>query len=140
MSAPQRGSRGRPVGLPKTGGRRKGTPNRATSILQDKLTDLGCDPAEELVRIAQHPKTPTESKIHIYSTLLPYVYPKRKLLEDSQEERATVNVQAMSPEEALDLARDLISVLGPRAAAPPASSPPLVEDESQQSVGQTDDQ
>lgn len=49
MSAQQGGSGGRAIGLPKTGGRQKGTPNRATAVLKDKLAALGCDPAEELV-------------------------------------------------------------------------------------------
>jgi hypothetical protein len=86
------GRGGRPSGLPKTGGRQKGTPNRATSELKQKLAALGCDPAEELVKIAQNHKTPDESKIQIYSTLLPYVYPKRKPMEDSNDESLVINV------------------------------------------------
>jgi hypothetical protein len=86
------GAGGRPVGLPKTGGRQKGTPNRATAVLRDKLAALGCDPAEELVKIAQNSKTTDESKIQIYSTLLPYVYPKHKPIEISNEESLVVNI------------------------------------------------
>jgi hypothetical protein len=92
MSQQQGGSGGRPAGLPKTGGRQKGTPNRATAVLKDKLAALGCDPVEELAKIAQNPKTTVESKIQIYSTLLPYVYPKRKPMEDSNEEPIVINV------------------------------------------------
>jgi hypothetical protein len=124
------GTGGRPVGLPKTGGRQKGTPNRATAVLRDKLAALGCDPAEELVRIAQNPKTKDESKVQIYSSLLPYVYPKRKPVDDSDEERVTANGHAISPEEALDLARDLIAVFTSRAAAQRALTTPEIDDES----------
>lgn len=131
MSAPRAGSGGRPVGLPKTGGRRAGTPNRATLTLREKLAALGCDPAEELVKIAQDSKTPVESKVHIYSNLMPYLYPKRKLTEDSDKEDGSDNLQAISPQEAVDLARDLISIFGPRAEAQrvhESESNPLVEE------------
>jgi hypothetical protein len=134
------GKGGRPVGLPKTGGRKKGTHNRATVVLKDKLATLACDPAEELVKIARNPKTPAESKVQIYSTLLPYVYPKRKPVDDSDEERVTVNGQAISPEEALDLARDLIAVFSPRAAAQPELSTPVIEDEPHPSVEEKGDE
>jgi hypothetical protein len=127
------GKGGRPIGLQKTGGRKKGTPNRATVVLRDKLAALGCDPAEELVTIAQNPETSVHSKVQIYSTLLPYVYPKRKLVDDSDEERVTVKGQALSKEEALDLARDLIAVLSSPAAQRELSTP-VIEDERKPSV------
>lgn len=41
------------MGLPKTGGRKNGTPNRSTLVLREKLAALGCDPVEELVKIAR---------------------------------------------------------------------------------------
>ncbi len=119
---------GRPLGLPKTGGRTKGTPNRATVVLKEKLAALGCDPAEELVKIAQDSKTLVESKVQIYSTLMPYLYPKRKLSDDSDEERM-INVQAISTEEALELARDLISLFSSPAAAHRELSNPVIESE-----------
>ena len=50
------GKGGRPPGLPKTGGRAKGTPNRATAALKEKLAALGYDPVDELVKIAQIPR------------------------------------------------------------------------------------
>ena len=34
---------GRPKGLPKSGGRKKGTPNRPTASLRDRLIGLNCD-------------------------------------------------------------------------------------------------
>jgi hypothetical protein len=133
------GGGGRPIGLPKTGGRKRGTPNRATVVLREKLAALGCDPAEELVKIAQDSKTLVESKVHIYSTLMPYLYPKRKLIDDSDEERGSVNVQAISPEEALELARDLISQLTP-AAAPRELLNPVIEGGPNPSVEERGDE
>ena len=43
----------RPKGLPKTGGRVKGAPNRSTLEVQELLARLDCDPIEGMVLIAQ---------------------------------------------------------------------------------------
>jgi hypothetical protein len=134
------GGGGRPIGLPKTGGRKRGTPNRATVVLREKLAALGCDPAEELVKIAQDSKTTAESRVHIYSTLMPYLYPRRKLIDDSDEERMSLNMQAISPEEALELARDLISVLSSPAVAQREPSNPVIEGGPNQSVEERGDE
>lgn len=40
----------RPKGLPKTGGRLLGTPNKKTELVAKKLAKLGCDPIKGLVR------------------------------------------------------------------------------------------
>jgi hypothetical protein len=86
------GNPGRPAGLPKTGGRKKGTPNKATRALIEELAEIGCDPLRELARIAQNEKTPLEFRVRIYSDLLPYLYPKRKPTDDSREEQTIINV------------------------------------------------
>ena len=71
----------RPRGLPKTGGRVSGTPNKKTDELAAKLADLGCDPIEGLARIAEDPATKPELKIRCYAELAQYVHPKRKAME-----------------------------------------------------------
>jgi len=91
MSASVAGG-GRPKGLPKTGGRKKGTPNRATVLLGEKLAANGYDPADELMRIAADVRTPLELSVHIHLALLPYIYPKRKPVDDSTREPMTANV------------------------------------------------
>jgi len=115
MTASGSGKGGRPVGLPKTGGRTKGTPNRATSALNEKLEVLGCDPVEGLVKIAQNPNTPVALKVNIFENLLPYVYPKRKSLADSAEGVGGVAVPSMTPEEAMECALYVIAHFGPGA-------------------------
>ena len=134
------GKGGRPPGLPKTGGRTKGTPNRATVVLKEKLAALGCDPAVELVKIGQDFKTQVGLKVQIYTTLMPYAYPKRKLVDDADEEGVTVNRQAISPEEALDLARDLIALLSPLPAAQREVPTPVIEREPNPSVKEQGDE
>lgn len=72
---------GRPVGLPKSGGRAKGTPNRKTQEVANKLYELGCDPIEGMARIAMDNTQPTELRVRCYAELAVYMYPKRKAVE-----------------------------------------------------------
>ena len=86
------GNGGKPIGSPKTGGRRKGTPNRATLALRDKLEALGCDPAIELAKMGMNDKNPGELRERCLNDLLPYVYPKRKPVDVSSEGPSVTNV------------------------------------------------
>jgi hypothetical protein len=83
---------GRPIGLPKTGGRKKGTPNRATLTLVEKLDGVGCDPVVELAKIAMDEKNPIEIRVRCLSEILPYLYPKRKPVDVSTDQSVIFNV------------------------------------------------
>jgi hypothetical protein len=71
-------------GLPKSGGRQRGTPNKRTHELAEKLQELGCDPIEGLARIALSNETAPELKVRCYAELVQYVHPKRKAMELGQ--------------------------------------------------------
>ena len=71
----------RPPGLPKTGGRKPGTPNKQTKAIARKLAKLGCDPIEGLAKIALDPKTEPTLKVRCFAELAQYVYPKRKAVD-----------------------------------------------------------
>ena len=71
----------RPKGLPKTGGRTRGTPNKKSDELLRKLEKLGCDPIEGLATIAMAPETKLDLKVRCYAELAQYVYPKRKAVD-----------------------------------------------------------
>lgn len=75
------GKGGRPRGLPKTGGRKRGTPNKRTLEIADKLAALGCDPIEILASVCMDEKAPLEARIRCAIELASYTYPKRKPLE-----------------------------------------------------------
>ena len=101
---------GRPPGLPKTGGRTKGTPNRSTLALQEKLAAWGCDPEEELVKLARDFKTERGLKVSIYSLLLRYTRPLPKGGGDANE--VTVNESPTTLEDAIKLARYVLERFG----------------------------
>ena len=83
---------GRAKGLPKTGGRRKGTPNRATVSLHEKVATLGYDPIDELITMSRDHKTPLEMRVRIHFEICAYIYPKRKPVDQSIAEPASINV------------------------------------------------
>jgi hypothetical protein len=78
------GGPGRPPGLPKTGGRQKGAPNKSTVALAEKLAALGFDPVELLVAIAVDAKTPIDLQVRICSDLLSYLFPKRRPVDEPE--------------------------------------------------------
>ena len=86
------GKGGKPLGGPKTGGRKKGTPNKATLTIAEKLEALGCDPIEGMARIAMDEKNSPETRGRYYSELAQYLYPKRKAVDVSVEQPTVTNV------------------------------------------------
>jgi hypothetical protein len=67
----------------KTGGRIKGTPNKGTLAVAERLEAIGCDPIEGMARIAMDIKTPIDIRAKLYSELAQYIAPKRKAIEHS---------------------------------------------------------
>ena len=64
----------------KTGGRRRGTPNRLTQSVIERLGSIGCDPIEGMARIAMDAATPIEVRARMFAELAGYVAPKRKAI------------------------------------------------------------
>lgn len=74
----------------KTGGRKKGTPNKKTKELLELMGDYS--PLEALLKIAQDTKTPLDIKVKVNLDLMGYLYPKRKSI-DCQD---MINVQVVN--------------------------------------------
>jgi hypothetical protein len=72
---------GQPPGVPKTGGRKAGTPNRRTLEMASRLADLGVDPLDGIAKLLRAPKTAPELRARLLCELLAYLYPKRKAIE-----------------------------------------------------------
>ena len=69
----------RPLGIPKTGGRKKGTPNRASLALREALLFHEIDIVAELAAVL--PELDLNKRAEILVCLLSYVYPRRKTVE-----------------------------------------------------------
>lgn len=65
----------------KTGGRQKGTPNRSSRIVADRLADLGFDPIAAMVSLAADPSTDPALRGRMAAELAGYVFPKRKAVD-----------------------------------------------------------
>lgn len=73
----------RPNGIPKTGGRKKGTPNKKTQDLEDRLKNLGIDVPSQIVALL--PQLHTEKQADILMGLMAFLYPKWKAVEQQIE-------------------------------------------------------
>ena len=69
----------------KTGGRTKGTPNRVTLDVAERLAALKCDPIEGMARLALDEENPPELRGRMFAELAQYIAPKRKAIEHSAE-------------------------------------------------------
>lgn len=89
------GKGGRPLGLPKTGGRKKGTPNKATLAIAEQLSALGCDPIEILARICMDEKSPLDARIRCAIELSSFLHPKRKPLESPSPQPSNCEMKVL---------------------------------------------
>ena len=75
------------------GGRQKGTPNKATVEVQQRLSELGVDPIEGMARIAMDPEATLELRGRMFAELAAYIAPKRKAVEHTGADGAPITVQ-----------------------------------------------
>ena len=87
--------RGRPKGLPKTGGRKKGSLNKATRVHRAALEQMKIDrtdPMSFFISVMRNPDAPYEEVKAAARELFPYSHPKLAAVEartggKSHEER-----------------------------------------------------
>ena len=69
-------------GHTKIGGRKKGAPNKVTHIrADDLLLQLGINPIQKLIEIAESDEASLDQKINCYKEIAKYTYPRLKLQE-----------------------------------------------------------
>ena len=74
----------------KTGGRKKGTPNKKTTELMELLGDY--NPIVRLIEIAKDENTSLDMQVKINLDLLPYIYPKRKSIDMNSNDMPEVKI------------------------------------------------
>lgn len=74
----------------KTGGRTKGTPNKVTAELRDRLQAIIETAVEELPDLLE--QMPPEEKVKTLTALLPYVVPKLSNVEVSGTDNGAIRV------------------------------------------------
>jgi len=116
----------------KTGGRTKGTPNRKTVEVVERLAALGCDPLEGMAALAMDASNPPELRGRMYAELAAYLYPKRKAVEHSAEDgTASITFSWMRSEDVRSLpSEELTDLVLQRIAdgdVPAADVPQLMD-------------
>lgn len=91
----------RPKGLPKTGGRKPGTPNKRTVVLKEELERVGFDWQVEFQKAYSEAET---YKCKILVDLLPYLTIKLKEQEVGEEETEELS-EDKSTEELLNVVK-----------------------------------
>lgn len=97
------------VGSSKTGGRKKGTPNKRTLAFKETLEERGIDLLGEVLDTAK--RLPERERANLYLNLLPYQYPKRKPTETSPTSLAD-HLNQMNNDQLRELYQDLGRRLG----------------------------
>lgn len=92
---------GRPKGLPKTGGRAKGTPNKRTLARQSKMALSGLTPLEFMLRVLRNPKATMEERMWAADKAAPYMHPKLASVEHSGPAGNPIKVQVESARDTL---------------------------------------
>ena len=67
----------------KTGGRQKGTPNKATTKQAEEIRKSGLTPLQYLMRIVRNPKKDEAVRIEAAKAAAPYVHPRLQAVEHS---------------------------------------------------------
>ena len=108
---------GRQPGTPKTGGRKKGTPNRVTRLIAETLQAEHVDPIIGMARMAKNTKLAPELRFRAYAQLAEYLHPKRKAVELSAPGGGPVELADVSS------AKDRILRRIAEMAQPPTTEP-----------------
>jgi hypothetical protein len=90
----------------KTGGRQKGTPNRKTAEVAERLAALGCDPLEGLARLAMDPANSPELRGRMFAELAQYLHPKRKATELSGPDGGPIQTEGQTELDVSRLSRE----------------------------------
>ncbi|OFZ20071.1 MAG: hypothetical protein A2X94_09155 [Bdellovibrionales bacterium GWB1_55_8] len=93
----------KPTGLPKTGGRKKGTPNKRTVGLQEALESHGLDVVGQLAALL--PQLEVEQRASVLIDLMGFLFPKRKAIESTVVSAEEISLEGMNIEEISKLNR-----------------------------------
>lgn len=86
----------RAKGTPKTGGRKRGTPNKTTSDLKEWITRLINDNVEQVTK--DFKTLSPRDRILVLERLLPYVLPKQQAIAGIIQSDVNVKKEEVKPE------------------------------------------
>src|SRR5438309_1736747 len=66
----------RPAGIPKTGGRKRGVPNKATAAREAEIKAAGVSPLDFMLGVMRNDTNATEMRLEAAAKAAPYVHPR----------------------------------------------------------------
>ena len=66
----------RPAGIPKTGGRKEGTPNKATAAREAEIKASGATPLDFMLGVMRDDGKTVETRLEAAAKAAPYVHPR----------------------------------------------------------------
>ena len=92
---------GRPKGIPKTGGRKAGTPNKLNATARALMEQFGFDPLKGMISIAIDADQEPAIRARMYAELAQYAYPKLRAMELTGAAGGPIAVDVTSEKESL---------------------------------------
>jgi hypothetical protein len=87
----------------KTGGRQKGTPNKLTSEIREKLNDYVYTEIDTLINNID--KIPIEKRLDLLTKILPYTIPKMSNIEVTSDNDINLDIEVSETEKQIILDR-----------------------------------
>ncbi len=72
---------GKKPGVPKTGGRKKGTPNKAVAAKAAEVAASGLTPLDYMLSVLRNENNPADVRLDAANKAAPYVHPKLAAVE-----------------------------------------------------------
>lgn len=99
---------------PKTGGRKKGTPNRATAEKAKKIAESGLTPLDFMLQVMRDPSQEDAVRLDAAKAAAPYVHPKLATIQHTGANGGPIEVKTTETE----LARRALFLLAKAAGDP----------------------
>jgi hypothetical protein len=83
----------------KTGGRRKGTPNKATALRQEAIAASGLAPLAYLLSVLRNEQESYERRFEAAKAAAPYVHPKLAAIEHAGKDGGPIETREVSDQD-----------------------------------------
>lgn len=90
---------GRPAGIPKTGGRKKGTPNKTPTAFREALAAKGELPLAYMLRIMRDKTADSDRRDRMANASAPYIHPKLASTEVTGKDGAPIEIADVSDDQ-----------------------------------------
>lgn len=95
------------IGRPKTGGRKKGTPNKATARREAEIAASGLTPLDYMLKVMRNPRENKDRRLEAAGKAAQYVHPKLAAITHTGDAQKPVVIADMDAERFEEIARRL---------------------------------